>query len=391
LCSIALIGWTGVLLFIVAGSALAADTWRKAPRELGRFSFLFALPFLAIISTGWSDAPQLTMRTALQLTLTIGLSILIAANLSPRRLIVALFIGALALCASAVPNLPSAIDSGLALTSSYLGSKNQLGFAAFLLFATSLAIVLDPGQAAWPRLIALLFIPMSIAFVYLSRSGGATVSILISALLFPLFAVLTLFKPRGRLIISALGIIAFGAALLFHQEVQNSISNFRSEVLEKNETLNGRTTLWAIAHHLWAEKPLLGHGYAAFWRHGNLEAEALWRTFGITARRGFNFHNVFVETRVDLGLVGLAILVLTLAIAAILMISRQLRAPSIPGAFLLSAFCVLIVRSTIEIGLFSEFNMLTLIWVAGAVYATRDERAARPPIRRPVTASIGKR
>jgi exopolysaccharide production protein ExoQ len=383
LCSIALVGSIGVMLFIATSGALAVSNLRGNLVTLSRLSFLFVFPLLAILSTGWSDAPQLTMRTALQLTLTVAFSVLIAGNLPARRLVMALFVGSLALCASALPNLPRALQAGVPLASSFLGSKNSLGFAAFLLFATSLTIVFDRGQRAAARLIALVSVPIALLFAYLSRSGGGGVSILIISFLFPVFASLTLLKPRGRLILSSVGILAFGAALLFHQDVQQSISTFRSEVLERNETLTGRTSLWGIAGKLWNERPLLGHGYAAFWRHGNLDAEALWRSFGIKARGGFNFHNVFVETKVELGIVGLTILLMTLCAVGALMIWRQLRAPSVTGAFLLSAFCVLIIRSTIENGLVSAFSLVTLIWIAGAVYSLPTEaNADRTIVRR---------
>ena len=394
LSSIALIGSTGVLLFIAAGAALAVSNWRANLEALGKASFLLAFPVLAIASSGWSDAPQLSMRTALQLMLTMAFSILVATNLPPRKLVVAVFVGSLALCASALPNLPDAVATGRPLASSYLGSKNSLAFAAFLLFATSIALLFDGRQRTPARIVGLIAAPASVLFVYLSRSGGGAVSILMACLLFPLFALLTLLKPRGRLILSTAGVIAFGIALLFHQEIQSSISAFRSEVLEKNETLTGRTLLWDVAGKIWAERPLLGHGYAAFWRHGNLDAEALWRSFGIGARSGFNFHNVFVETKVDLGVVGLSILIITIVAAALLMIWRQLRAPSVAGAFLLSMFCILIIRSTIENGLVSEFSLVTMLWVAGAVYALLGEWAPRQPSgnrrRRPASYSLSR-
>jgi exopolysaccharide production protein ExoQ len=328
---------------------------------------------LAIVSTGWSQAPQPTMRAALQLTLTMVFSILVANNLSPHKLLAAVFVGSVALCASALPNVSAAIETGMPLASSYLGSKNSLAFAGFVLFATSLTLMFDRRQRTGVRLVALVAVPASLAVVYLSRSGGGTVSVLLACLLFPIFASLTLLNLRARIILSSIAMIGVAGALAFRERIQASISAFRSEVLEKNETLTGRTELWDVADKLWLERPLFGHGYAAFWRHGNLDAEALWRSFGIKARAGFNFHNVFVETKVDLGLVGLATLVITLAVVAGLMFWRQLRAPSITGAYFLTMFCILIVRSTIELGLVSEFSLVCMLWVAGAVFAVRDE------------------
>ena len=49
---------------------------------------------------------------------------------------------------------------------------------------------------------------------------------------------------------------------------------------------------------------MLGRGYYAFWRQGNLDAEGLWRYFGIDSRGGFTFHNTLVDILVTLGWIG---------------------------------------------------------------------------------------
>lgn len=369
LVGIGLLGAVGVLVFMAFGGILAVISWRTNIKALGRFSYLLPFPLVAILSTLWSDAPQATMRAGLQLLLTFIISILICANLPARKLVLALGIGSFAMCISALPNVPATLATGQPLTSSLLGSKNQLGFAAFILVASALAILVDRQQRPWFRLAGLCAIPIALAFAFYSRSGGATVSILITLLLFPPLAALTLLGQRGRLALTSLAALTFGFALLFRENVEAAISEFRSDVLEKNATLSGRTYLWEFADHLWRERPMLGRGYEAFWRHGNLDAEALWRWGGIGARSGFNFHNVIVETKVALGVVGLTLLLVTCAIVVVAAAWKQIRDPSMPRAFLLSTLLVLYLRSTIENGLVAEFSLQPLILLATGVYS----------------------
>ena len=79
------------------------------------------------------------------------------------------------------------------------------------------------------------------------------------------------------------------------------------QLFGKDKTLTGRTDLWATAFHEIELRMLLGKGYQAFWRIGNPVAEKLWAIFGIETRTGFNFHNEYLNTAVDLGIVGLII------------------------------------------------------------------------------------
>ena len=86
-------------------------------------------------------------------------------------------------------------------------------------------------------------------------------------------------------------------------------------------------------------------------------------------RSGFNFHNAFVEMRVDLGLVGLALLILTCAAVLLLGIVRQIWRPSVTMAFIVTLQVVFYIRSYAETGLVAPFSFLTVLWLGGAVYA----------------------
>ena len=56
------------------------------------------------------------------------------------------------------------------------------------------------------------------------------------------------------------------------------------------------------------ETPFLGHGYQAFWVEGRHKAELLWQKFGIPSRIGFHFHNLFIEAFVELGSLGVILM-----------------------------------------------------------------------------------
>ncbi len=66
--------------------------------------------------------------------------------------------------------------------------------------------------------------------------------------------------------------------------------------------------MWKYGITYASQNPVLGNGYSAFWMEGRPAAEALWEEFFIPTKIGFHFHNVFIQTWVDMGLIGVVII-----------------------------------------------------------------------------------
>ena len=116
-----------------------------------------------------------------------------------------------------------------------------------------------------------------------------------------------------------------------------------------------------------AERPLLGHGYAAFWQPTNQDAQALFRTSA--SHMGFNFHNQFIDAQVDLGLVGLVFLVATLIYVAGGTIWRATLEPLVSAAFMASLVVALYVRLPVESTLLGAWTIFTFLWLSVGVNA----------------------
>lgn len=368
LCATEIYGTLGALAFIIAALSLALFDPADAMRGLIRFSPLLILPLVALLSTLWSDAPERTLRAALQLSLTAIAAILICRRFRSDSMLLVLFLGFFAIVCLSLPAVPDAVSHGFALAAPF-ESKNQLGFAAQMLLALALALAADSRQLRGARIAALLALPLCLLVLVLSQSAGARVTAALTLVTFPAFLVLARVKITTRILIVLATLVAVGLALFFLADIQAAVADFRTSVLKKDVTLTGRTYLWEFAARLSAERPLLGHGYYAFWRKGNIDAEGLWRWGGIGARSGFNFHNAFIEMRVDLGVVGETILIINCVGIAVVGFLKQLSKPSIPMAFLLSMLTVIYVRSFTESGLIGPFSLLTLLWISTAVYA----------------------
>jgi exopolysaccharide production protein ExoQ len=166
-----------------------------------------------------------------------------------------------------------------------------------------------------------------------------------------------------------LAALALLPVVFAYDDLEQSAQTFQAQVLHKDASLTGRTELWTAATSVIAESPVLGHGYNAFWQQGNVDAEALWRTNGIASRTGFNFHNQFLDSRVDLGDVGLVFLVGTLIYVGVGSIWRAITSPTLSTAFTASLLLALYLRLPVESTLIGAWNLATFLWVSVGVSA----------------------
>lgn len=376
-------GTAAAAMFIAASAACLVLRPAEIGKALLHLGPLFTLPLLAILSTTWSDAPEQTLRAALQLLITFVAAIVICRRMPASLMVFVLFCASCAVLLLASTTINRSLSSGLPFLGPF-ASKNAMGYAALIHLGLAAAVLLD-GTHRWIwRLAALASLPVALVMLVLTQSAGSSTS---GALLVALFLILALFgKAPMPVRLGLVGLAGVLAALgvLFASDITEAVNAFRVDVLHKDASLTGRTYLWDYAAELSRQRPLLGHGYYAFWRQGNIEAEGLWRWGGIASRKGFNFHNAVVETNVDLGLVGVAVLLGSCVGVLGIALYRQLASPSLPLAFLVALTVVLYMRSAGESGIIAPFTPSTVLWVATAYYALRSQAAARQ-VRRPGT------
>jgi exopolysaccharide production protein ExoQ len=83
-------------------------------------------------------------------------------------------------------------------------------------------------------------------------------------------------------------------------------------VFGKDPTLTGRTELWQATLDLIKQKPLLGWGYNATWVPTDPQTDVIWAKAGWHAP---NAHNAYLDVALQLGLVGLGLLLTIISIA----------------------------------------------------------------------------
>ncbi len=336
-----------VLVHWRAGFAAAARHWPAV-----------ALVGLALASTYWSSAPDITLRRSFAFLGTTAFGVLLAARYDTRTLLLRV---AAALGTAAVLSvvfavaLPAYGVDQLVHAGAWQGiytEKNTLG--QMMALSTVVFLILRPTlRRRWIGTAGAL---LSVALVLLSTSKSALVILLVFGVLAALFRTLRLSYTLAVPI--AIGFVLAGGSVAVWLA-----TNVESALLAmgKDPTLTGRTEMWATLIRSVAERPWMGYGYSAFWLgwqgpSAKALAEIGWETPGA--------HNGYLDLGLQLGVVGIAVFAagFAFALARSFAAVRETRTPEgfWPGLYL--AF--MLVYNFTETMLATPNNIFWALYVA---------------------------
>jgi O-antigen ligase len=131
----------------------------------------------------------------------------------------------------------------------------------------------------------------------------------------------------------------------------------------KSTTLSGRTDVWTYAIDMIEKKPWLGYGYSGFWQGLDGESAYVWRASGWNPTHP---HNGLLAIWLDLGLLGLSILVIGFFISVIksLIVIRVTK--EIEYLWPMTFFLFFILINLTETNLFSPNSIIWILYVACA-------------------------
>jgi exopolysaccharide production protein ExoQ len=290
---------------VIASSFVSRDV----AQLLARNKAILAYISVAVLSVAWSIHPELTIRRSISCIL----SILVAAYLSVRfgekdRMKVFSFafaisaIGSL-LFVAAYPDYGIETDVAGAWRGIFT-NKNVLGhIMAASIFVELYILVLGKWRPIWR------FGLLSIYFTLLILSHSLT-SWLCSVLYLAGTAVYIIGK--GDKLAGLIVAITLAVPLLLLPLGMWYNADLLLSFFGKDTTLTGRTDLWLATLDLIKQKPLLGWGYMATWVPTDPVTAAIHKEFGWTVP---NAHNAYLDVTLQLGLVGLGLLLTIIAIA----------------------------------------------------------------------------
>lgn len=349
--------------------------WRREdlPRLLRASSLYLLLPLFAVTSFLWSIDPQSTRYYGFQFLITAFIGCIIGAGLDRRAAMRGVFLAfAVYAFSSLVFGRSVSWGGGAMGNSAFAGlaqAKNTAGDTAAVGVIFSLSILFDSlerRQRGW-ALLAFLALGVQMEMLIASRSSGALLAVGIAIPLFFIWNFSRIFEKAVRMVTAITAIVAIATAVITQHIWLPPLVEYMSRAMGKDSTLTGRTYLWDRAAALVQEKPLLGLGYNAFWRKGNLDAEGLWRYAGITSRSGFNFHSTPTELLVHLGYVGVGLFALVFIGMAITVLMRTMIRPNA----IMIGWCTLLTYEVVRMPFESigtgPFHYTTSLLAAGMV------------------------
>lgn len=343
-------------LLLVPAIALGFGLTTLRQRETA--AMLLALPWLPLLlawvwaSTAWSIDPATTIRRAFAFTAYTLVAVQIALRFTPERIIRWLAVVCLVQLslsvafAVALPAYAYMPDGGQ--LRGVFTHKNSMG--ELLLMA---GVVL---AATWPaRLIPrwLAAAGLALVFALALPVGSATALALLVVLGGLLAALLALRLPHhlaALMIGLGLGLVGLVAALA----VLHPAGVF--ELLGRDPTLTGRAQLWAFVDGLIAERPWLGYGYRTVFAQP-------WVQHWVVDALGWeapHAHNGYREIMLDLGVVGLLLVLPILAGTLWRAIRRVVVRPDTLAVFAFLIIAGYLLRNLTEADLLHQTK---LVWV----------------------------
>lgn len=363
------------LLLMGLGIARVAGWFNWIIRAVQIDVTLMALAGLALTSTLWSADPPQTMKEAVILfTVTAyGTYLVLRFTLAEiLELLARVFAVSGILNLGFILALPQYGISAEGLWDGVFFQKNSLGFASLL--AIPILIVVGRSGPAW-RHLYYLCVPVWFTLLIGSQSKTMLVATLGSC------AFLLVYRTfRSRRTLRGAFLLALIALSTLTVAVATANIELLADWLDKDITLTGRVPLWQGLMPIIAEKPYLGYGYKAAFGGYFSPVHEVWVSEGWEPTHA---HNGILQTWLDLGLVGVVVLVfgyIRATTRALTMVSNSKGAVMLwPLVYLSSALLISITESGVMNS--REGWLLYVIAVVSAgLHARRRQGAPIPPI-----------
>ncbi len=342
---------------------------RVATKEI----FIWLLVGLAMASVYWTLGPELTPRRSVLLLGSTIFAVYVSARYSLREqlqflawafgiIVVLSFVFAIAVPSYGLmtfqeEGVHAGAWRGIMMHKNILGRMMCLSSIVFLLLAT--------GDSTSNRRSSRIFwagFVLSVALIILSTSKSAIVVCVTMTTILPLYKAL-----RGKYttlvpILIAVVLVGGGAATLLLDNLE-----VIAGALGKDLTLTGRTDIWAVMLEMISQRPLFGYGYNGFWMGWDSEASAyVWRTLEWECPYA---HNGFMDLLAELGISGLALFLVSFAIATFKAISLARQTKTVEGLWPLLYLTYLIMYNITESSLLSSNSIYWIVYVT-VVFST---------------------
>ena len=326
------------LVFLLALVLIACGHLRELGATLWANRWFTALILLCLASTAWSAAPGVSFRRSIALVGQVLTAYAFTRGLRTMDVVRMVLIFYTIITVAAFITRPFAPElvtmqweqDGNYLFRGFFDHKNSYGRALSQAIVLGAACLLAGSLRAFGAWVAVGTCAIALVASW-SKSGMVALTVVLPTYLVLLVctrppplggARSTRFEPPLRRLpakpvllgaASLLGLIA-GLGLLL--------------AIQVDTTLTGRTYIWEEAIRTGLRRPLLGHGFGAFWLGDLGASSSLHEALGWTV---LSAHNAFIDIWLDLGGLGIVLLAGWLVMLAWRFLARLRREPLTPA------------------------------------------------------------
>jgi exopolysaccharide production protein ExoQ len=350
---------------------LLVSRWKTILAIGQRQLWLVVMVCLALLSTIWSQDAGTTTLRAMWLAVDTCFILWFASRFEwkeqMRLLMLTGTVGAL-LSLAAVVAMPSrGLDTmhGGAWQGVYY-SKNHLARA--MLFMLLPAFHLRMPKRAVSNLLRLGYIALLLIVIVMSESKTAIILALFYVAYWSSLRIVTRFNALTRVGLAALGLLCLAVAAVF---ILPNLDAFL-RIFGSDSSLTGRTTIWG-ALIISAMKHLsLGYGYQAFWVSGASEGtNAFARVYSLMHFTMSYSHSGYIDVVLQLGLVGLGIIVFCLIRMMLRSYSLFQRAWSAEAEWATGVLLITILYNIDEVTFIQQGGLNWMIFVLSSISLAR--------------------
>jgi len=331
-----------VMLYAAGIAALNWRNFRLAAKSSVPIAVAAVLLAWALASALWSLDPGLSLERSLRLFLMIALATVVAIVLPNVRVGKrgALIIAGAILCASGLIVLDTALGLSIGPHLAKGGDPYDRTGPLFVLLLLPTFTIID---GRFGRKVAVSLVLLSVVAVLLLSNKASVLALVLGLGAWGLFMILRRYGPQ----------IAVAAILVFSVVQPLGMTAFHSEIRDwslasdAEPGIRHRAYIWSFSAEKAMERPWLGWGIGTSRSIPGGDTQAIFRRQdGTIAGQGeaipLHPHNAFVQIFLEMGLIGMALVALTLSVAGY-RFARLLQPAGLLGpgiAFIVSALTI---------------------------------------------------
>ena len=357
------------IMYIVAAFKISAKANIAA---VARFSWILIL-FAAwmLLSTLWSVVPDVTLRESIELvgTTLVGIYLVVLFPLEKLLTAISFVIGAIAVTSAILIVVAPArgrMSYGGGAWCGIYEEKNLLGAAMALGIVSLMALALHDRGRSLIRVLSTILV--CVVILIGANSATSVTDCVVTVIL--MFMIFFLRSEKTKLF-ARFGIVAGVVAALLFTAINGFQVGSLFDVLGRSSDLTGRATFWPALWTAINDRPLVGYGYAAFFKSAvatNYLSDFLSGSGGWTP---YHAHSSMLQVLLNGGYVGLALCASSLVVGLRRGFSFAFQSGNPTRIWPVCVIVYLIFGSYSETYLGGINNIEALLFIAAFLYPVR--------------------